>query len=276
MLEKVTERIYYLMNDNKSERPALGIIKGDDCCMVFDAGNSPTHADILLSEIEKMNFPPVKYVVVSHHHWDHLFGLDRFDNIKIASIKTYELSEIYKGIKIDESSLETAKKDKIFDDMAVELVKEEFGNKSALEGAQFDLLFSGILEINLGGVTCLIKEIINTHREDGTILYIPEEKTLFLGDAAYGCTKNGHSYYDREKTISMMKEINNYETDYYLLSHESICIKDEMVSYFNDINMGLDMTKGSTTIEEAIRNFKNLYNREPSKNDLFFLESFCE
>ena len=31
-----------------------------------------------------------------------------------------------------------------------------------------------------------------------------------------------------------------------------------------------------TTIEEAIANFKKFYDRDPSKNDLFFLESFCE
>ncbi|HAK42138.1 MAG TPA: hypothetical protein DCM59_04745 [Clostridium sp.] len=40
--------------------------------------------------------------------------------------------------------------------------------------------FSGELEINLGGVTCLIKEIINLHREDGIIVYAPDEKILFL------------------------------------------------------------------------------------------------
>ncbi|HAK42137.1 MAG TPA: hypothetical protein DCM59_04740 [Clostridium sp.] len=39
----------------------------------FDAGNSPTHADSLLSKLEKMKFPPIKYVVMSHYHWDHIF-----------------------------------------------------------------------------------------------------------------------------------------------------------------------------------------------------------
>lgn len=273
MLEKVTERIYYLMNEDKDERPALGVIKGDSCCLVFDAGNSPTHADILLSEIEKMNFPPVKYVVVSHHHWDHIFGTERFDAIKIASNKTCELSNIYKGIKLDESSLENAKKDNIIGDIGVKVVKEEFGNRTVLEGVQFDLLFSGELEINLGGVTCLIKEIINPHREDGTIVYVPGEKTLFLGDASYGCSKNGQSYYDSQKLISMMNEVNTYEADYYLCSHESICTKEEIIWYFNQLKMGLEITKECNTSEEAIRKFKGCYNREPSNDDLFFLQS---
>ncbi|MDR7856579.1 MBL fold metallo-hydrolase [Tissierella sp.] len=273
MLEKVTERIYYLMNEDKNERPALGVVKGDSCCLVFDAGNSPTHADILLKEIEKMNFPPVKYVVVSHHHWDHIFGIDRFDAIKIASNKTSELSKVYKGIKLDESSLETAKKDNIFDDIAIKLVKEEFGNQTELKDIQFDLLFSDELEINLGGVTCFLKEIVNPHREDGTILYVPEEKTVFVGDAAYGCTKNGQSYFDSQKLISMMAEIGAYEADYYLCSHESICTKEEMMWYFDQLKMGLEITKGCSTSDDAISKFKEHYNREPSNNDLFFLQT---
>ena len=130
--------------------------------------------------------------------------------------------------------------------------------------------------MDVGGVTGLVKEIINPHTELGTIVYVPEEKTVFLGDAAYGCSKNGHNYYDREKTIFMMNEIDSYEADYFLCSHESICTRAEMDSYWKDLNMGIDMTKGCATIEEAIANFKKTYNKEPSRNDLFFLESFCE
>jgi hypothetical protein len=43
MLEKVTDRIYYLMNEEESEEPALGIVKGDQCCILIDAGNSKEH-----------------------------------------------------------------------------------------------------------------------------------------------------------------------------------------------------------------------------------------
>lgn len=272
MLEKVTERIYYLMNEDKYERPALGVIKGDNCCLVFDAGNSPTHANTLLSEIKKMNFPPIKYVVVSHHHWDHTFGIERFDAIKIASIKTCELSNIYKGIKLDKNSLEIAKRDTIFNDIGVNLVKKEFDDKNVLDSLQVDLLFSGELEINLGEITCLIKEIINPHREDGTILYVPEEKMLFLGDAAYGRMKDGKSYYDSSKLISMMKEVSSYDADYYLCSHEPICSKEEMVEYFNQLKMGLEISNECSTLEDAILKFKERYNREPSDDDLFFLK----
>lgn len=43
------------------------------------------------------------------------------------------------------------------------------------------------------------KEIINPHRDDGTIVYVLQEKTLFLGDSAYGCTREGKSCYNIKK-----------------------------------------------------------------------------
>lgn len=276
MLEKVTERIYYSMNEAENERPAVGIVRGEKYCLVVDAGNSPEHANTILREIKKLKFPPVRYVIATHHHWDHIFGLETFDAIKIASEKTCELAEMYNGICLDDNSLELAKEKKIFNDHAIECIKKEFQDRGTFELEDFDVSFTGELKLNLGGITCLIKEIVNPHRKDGSIVYVPEEKTLFLGDAAYGCSKNGHSYFEREKTISMMKEIDTYEADYYLCSHESICTREEIESYWKDLNMGLDMTKGCSTKEEAITNFKNRYNRDPSKNDLFFLESFCE
>lgn len=276
MLEKVTERIYYLMNENKTERPALGIVKGEKYCLVVDAGNSPKHAEILIREIEKMNFPPAKYVVATHHHWDHIFGLGRWDAITIASEKTCELSNIYRGINLDDNSLEIAKQNNIFNDFDIKCIKEEIEDRDNFQLVNFDLSFKGELKLNLGGITCFIKEISNPHREDGTIIYVPEEKTLFVGDAAYGCTKDGNSYYEKGKLISMMQEIDTHEAEYILCSHESICTKEEIISYFNQLKMGMDTTKGCNTTEEAIVKFKSVYNHEPSENDLFFLKSIYE
>lgn len=276
MLEKVTERIYYLLNDDENERPALGLVKGDKCCLVIDAGNSIKHAEIFLNEINDMNLPPIAYVVATHHHWDHIFGMKKYDAIKIASNTTYELAKIYWGMRMDNISLEKAKTNNILSDLGVKILKDELENIDSVEEIKFDLLFNGELEINLGGVTCLVKEIINPHRNDGTIVYVPEEKTLFLGDAAYGCTKAGKSCFNREKLMSMMTEVKGYNVDYYLCSHESICDKEEIEWYFNKLNMGLEVTTGLKKIEDIREKFKEFYKSEPSNDDLFFLESIYE
>ena len=276
MLEKVTERIYYLLNDDMNERPALGLVKGDKSCLVIDAGNSIKHAEVFLNEVKDMDLPPIDYVVATHHHWDHIFGLSRFDAIKIASNKTYELAKMYWGIKTDNDSLEDARRKKIFNELGVKIVKDDLQNADTLEEVKFDLLFEGELEINLGGITCLVKEIINPHRDDGTIVYVPQEKILFLGDSVYGSTKEGKSYFNRKKLESMMKEVKSYDANYYLCSHELIFDKEEMAWYFDKLNMGLEITKGLNDKQDILARFKEVYNVEPSQDDLFFLSSIYE
>ena len=125
MLEKVTDRIYYYMNNDETDRPALGLVCGNDCCLVIDSGNSPKHAKELKKEIESMNLPPVKYLVVTHHHWDHTLGLSEWNVVTIANEITYEYMKTYCSLKYDDSSLEEAKKINIFNDFSIKCIKEE-------------------------------------------------------------------------------------------------------------------------------------------------------
>ena len=118
--------------------------------------------------------------------------------------------------------------------------------------------------------------MINPHREDGTIVYVPQEKTLFLGDTAYGCSQNGQNCFSREKLISMMREVTSYDAQYFLCGHESICSKEEIDWYFEKLTMGLEISNERTKLKDRIERFKEVYGREPSNDDLFFLKSRYE
>lgn len=70
-----------------------------------------------------MNIPDVKYLVVTHHHWDHTFGLNEWNIVTIANQNTYDYMKTYCLLKYDDPSLEEAKKNKIFKNLAG--IKEE-------------------------------------------------------------------------------------------------------------------------------------------------------
>lgn len=74
----------------------------------------------------------------------------------------------------------------------------------------------------------------------------------------------------------MMDEVDTYDAEYYLCSHESICKKDEIISYWNLINMGLQVTLGCKNEDEAIVRFQNKYGRIPSKEEIFLLRVFLD
>jgi len=52
------------------------VIVGDDGVLVFDANGTPAAATAVLAEIRKITPLPVKYLVLSHWHWDHWYGAE--------------------------------------------------------------------------------------------------------------------------------------------------------------------------------------------------------
>src|SRR5262245_32855679 len=67
---------------------AIAILARDGV-LVFDANGTPDAAAAVLSEIRKRTDQPVRYLVLSHWHWDHWYGAqvykDAFPDIKIVS-----------------------------------------------------------------------------------------------------------------------------------------------------------------------------------------------
>lgn len=274
MLEKVTERIYYMMNEDKRERPALGVVAGDKGSLIIDAGNSQKHALELKQALKKDNIPEVKYVVITHYHWDHSFGLAEWQVPSIGNISTHEKLEGYRRLSYDDISLEQAATDHYFTRDAIDCIKAEIDHRDTFKPAGLDLIYSGELTIDLGGVTCQIRQVESTHTCDSTIVYVPEEKTVFLGDCAYGHTSQGYNYYNKELMFPMFDMILSYEADYYVCSHESICTREEMLDYYKKLKMGADIAAKVKNIEEASALYQRIYEMKPTEEDLFFVRSF--
>ncbi|MFT4146591.1 MAG: MBL fold metallo-hydrolase [Mobilitalea sp.] len=274
MLEKISNRVYYMMNQDETDRPVLGVVIGNNSCLVIDAGNSPRHAREFQAELEAMGLPPIKYIALTHYHWDHSLGLSEWDAVSIANHTTVKSMDQYRQINYDDDSLVLALEKGILNEYAVKCIKSEIEDRDKLKIRNIDVSYTDGLKIDLGEVTCEIRHIISPHTEDSTIIYIPEEKTLFLGDCIYGCTKNGKNYFDKDKLFPMIDMIEQYQADYYLCAHESMCTKEEMVSYFQQLRTAYDIASKCKDLNEAAIEYKNCYNQELTGDMLFYMKSF--
>jgi len=52
------------------------VILGDNGVLVFDANGTPAAAAAVLAEIRKLTAQPVRWLVLSHWHWDHWYGAE--------------------------------------------------------------------------------------------------------------------------------------------------------------------------------------------------------
>jgi glyoxylase-like metal-dependent hydrolase (beta-lactamase superfamily II) len=245
MLHKLSETIYYLSHQDSDERPLLGLVCGDQYSLVIDAGNSVQHAKDFLEEIAKLDVPPVKFLVITHGHWDHFLGMNEFtDTTVIVNSLTKEIMSAY------------CKKNH---------------NSEPLNPPQ--IVFEERLTLDLGNKICVLERINSTHTDDSTIVYVPDEKVLFLGDSAYGKTTNSLFHYKQSHLIPMIEDIRKYDASHFLLGHETICDLDEMNLYFQELLSTSEATQ-SASLDSATERFENEHLRKANENERFFLQAF--
>lgn len=273
MLNKLSESIYYLSNQDDLERPALGLVCGEKHSLIIDAGNSTQHAEEFLLEIRKLNVPPVKYVVITHAHWDHFLGMNEFDALIIANSQTNELLKEWQSFAYDDSSLQKYVDGNKMSMECAKTIQNGIPNKDAFKLHSTDIIFEKSLTIDLGNKICLVERIKSTHTDDSTIVYVPDEKVLFLGDCAYGKTTNSLFHFKQSLLPPMIKDIQKYDAEMFLLGHESICDLDEMNLYWQELTTASQAVK-SNSLLEAKENFTAENKRDPNDNELFFIQAF--
>jgi len=274
MLNKISESIYYMPNQNDKERPTLGLVCGDKYSLVIDSGNSVQHARDFLHDIGKLKVPPIKYLAITHAHWDHILGMNEFEAAAIiVNTRTNQIIQDWRSFSFDDHSLQEYADAKKMTSQCVETIISEIPGRDTFRLASPDIIFEGSLRLDLGNKVCVLETIRSTHTDDSTIVYIPDEKVLFLGDSAYGTTKNSLYHFKQALLLPMIEDIRTYDATHFLLGHESICDVEEMDMYWKELISTSNVVK-STSMERAVEAFEMEHNRKPNENELFFLKAF--
>lgn len=275
MLKKLSDRIFYMPHNEDTDRPLLGVICGDKYSLIVDSGNSPKHAKEFLAEINSLDVSPVKYVVITHCHWDHVFGIAEMNLTTIGHENTKEKLEETKKMKWDDVSLEKYLEDGTLNKFTVDCIKKEMPDRDDFTVGDLDIIYKGSMEVDLGGIKCIIEEVGGDHTNDSTVVYVPEEKAIFLGDCVYGTRYNGEYGYTKEKLFPMIDRIEKHDIEYYFCSHESICDKKEIDEFWTQLKMAEKAVGEDTSIEEATKRFTETHNRAPSDDEAFFIGCFA-
>jgi glyoxylase-like metal-dependent hydrolase (beta-lactamase superfamily II) len=64
--------------DNRNFISNAGFVVTDAGVVVIDALGSPALAVELIAEIHRVTLQPIRYVIVTHYHADHIYGLQAF------------------------------------------------------------------------------------------------------------------------------------------------------------------------------------------------------
>jgi len=235
MLYKLTERIYYMSYSDETDRPILGYIKGDKYSLMVDSGNSKKHVELFIDGVSKLEMPYPDFVAITHSHWDHTYGMSSLSSISIACNKTNDiLGEMCDWEWNDEAMkkrLETGEDIEFCDTM----IRREYPDLAEIQVKTADIVFNERLSLDLGGITCELMRIDSSHADDCVVVYIPEEKIIFIGDIISEDFHHGESKYYRDKLESLINELNAIDFDTALFGHMEPFSKIGLISWLNEV-----------------------------------------
>ena len=149
-LERLTERVWVYPYEEERDRPNLSYIKGDRWSLAVDAGHSDSH----VREFRSGSFLGRPY------------GSTCFGNDRVADIQT---------IVVDQ-----------FRDKLHESIRREYEGGKPVIVTPADLLFRGEMQLDAGNCPIRIFQAEAPHTDDSTLIFLPEEKLLILGDCTGG------------------------------------------------------------------------------------------
>lgn len=218
---QISPRAYWLSPDSATDRPVLGVISGSRGSLIVDAGNSSAHAQILQDEMERCNLPPATFLMLTHWHWDHVFGAERLSLPAFAHRETVRIVERMSRFDWSDEALDQRVRDGLEIAFCRDMLKLELPDRSNLLIRPPDIAIEKDVTVYLGNVTCQLIHVGGDHSHDSTIAFVPEERIMFLGDCIYDDLHHGPRRLTTGKLLALYARLLSFDADYYLASHHT-------------------------------------------------------
>jgi len=218
-LQQISGNIVYLPEDATTDRPNLAAISGTRKTLLVDAGASPAHVALFRRELERHQIDRGDYVVITHWHWDHTFGMSALNLPTIAHFETRNHLKKMLSYEWTDEAIDERVREGIEDPFCADMIKKEFTNRDEIMITLPDIVFEKRLLIDLGGLHCIVEHVGGDHSNDNSIIYVEEEKTLFLGDCLGPAIYSEKWFYRSERLQALLEKIERYNVDTYIESH---------------------------------------------------------
>ena len=235
MLKQITPRSFFLPNDHETDRPCLCYVRGDRYTLMIDAGNRPPPHQLFLDELAAAGLPAPDAIAITHSHWDHTYAMCAAKAPTLVNHKTQEhlmqMSRWSWDLPAMEDRLRTGE-DICF---CHDCILKEYPDLSTIRVVPGDIVYHGHLTIDLGGVHAELIHLENSHADDCSIVYIPEEKLVFLGDITCDDLHHGPRTIHLSRYEHLRRALTDLDFTRSVEGHyEQVCTKAEIFASMDE------------------------------------------
>lgn len=208
------------------------LIEGDDGVIIVDTTESKVAARAIKAEFDKITQKPVKAIVYTHNHYDHVYGSEIFagdDNpeiyahellVPLVERRTGEVAQAMLPRNIRQFGITLPDNARPNAGIGPKLVLDPPGQASYLKPT---VTFSDELEIEIAGLAVKLVHAPG-ETDDQLFVWLPEKGVLCAGDNYYKAFPNlyairGTPYRDVRKWRDSVDQMLAMDPDYLVPSH---------------------------------------------------------
>lgn len=177
--QQVAPNAYYVegvsalgSKENQNFISNAGFVVTDDSVVVIDALGSPAAAERMVALIREITPKPIRHVILTHYHADHIYGLQVFKALG-AQIVAHSLGKEYLYSDTARTRLDASRTDLApWINAATHLVPA-------------DVWLDRKTEMTIGGIRFVIQPSGPAHTPEDLVIYLPQSRVLYAGDIVF-------------------------------------------------------------------------------------------
>ena len=221
-LQRISEHVWIMPFDSPKDRPNLGYILGSGMALAVDAGHSSSHVEEFYDAIREEGLPLPALTVITHWHWDHTYGMHAVNGKTLARPETNaRLLEIKREMDSDPGKIQEF----INSDPTI---RREYAGEVPVVVVLADEIVREDRTIDLRGVTAEIMLSPSPHTDDALLVYVPEDRVLFVGDAQLGQFPSWRMDWDKQAALA--DKVRGIDADIVIDGHWKPYTKEEFMA----------------------------------------------
>lgn len=158
--------------ENQGFMSNAGFVVTKEGVVVFDTLGSPALAKNLVAAISRITSQPIRRVIVSHYHADHIYGMQVFKTLG-AEIWAHTAGQEYIGSDEAQKRLQQRR----------EILKPWIDENTQVIAA--DKWLEGDASFEMGGLHFELRHVGPAHSSEDIAMFVKEDSVLYSGDLVF-------------------------------------------------------------------------------------------
>ena len=178
-LQRVSDSAWFVQGEAALGSPAnrnfianAGFVVTSQGVVVIDALGSPALAEALIAAIRQVTAQPIRFVIVTHYHADHIYGLQAFKALG-ATVIAHRAGQAYLGSDTARLRLAASR----------EALSPWIDDNTQLVPA--DRWLDADTDLELGGETFHIRHVGPAHTPEDLVVHAEQAGVMFAGDLVF-------------------------------------------------------------------------------------------